>query len=151
MNILECCKCVNTWNCTFFICKYITNRPYINASGANSQLTFVFFILYFHFIVSLIFIFSIMWTLNYPDYILKSQWVQIIEVPLCIPCYPVREVYNTCIPFPYFLFKLPITQTVFDFPWRFELSRVNCNNMTAEKSLFSRINIYQIHFPRVVS
>ena len=33
-------------------------------------------------IVSLIFTFSVIWTLDYPDYLLKSQRVQIIEVQL---------------------------------------------------------------------
>ena len=48
--------------------------------GVNSQLNFVFFIPYVYIIVSLIFTFSIIRTLNYPDYLLKSQQVRIIEV-----------------------------------------------------------------------
>jgi len=38
--------------------------------GANSQLTFVFFIPYVYIIV---FIFTIIRTLDYPDYLLKSH------------------------------------------------------------------------------
>ena len=41
--------------------------------GADSQLNFVSFIPYVYIIVSLIFIFSIIRTLDYPDYLLKSQ------------------------------------------------------------------------------
>ena len=37
---------------------------------ANSQLSFVFFIPYVYIIV---FIFSFIWTLDYPDYLLKSH------------------------------------------------------------------------------
>ena len=53
--------------------------------AANSQLNFVFFIPYVYIIVSLIFTFSIIRTLNnnyYPDYLLKCQRVRIIEVQL---------------------------------------------------------------------
>ena len=42
----------------------------------------MFFIPYFCIIASLIFIFSIIQTLDYPDYLLKSQRVGIIEVRL---------------------------------------------------------------------
>ena len=50
--------------------------------AVNSQLNFVFFIPYVYIIVSLIFTFSIIRTLSYPDYLLKSQQVRIIEVSL---------------------------------------------------------------------
>ena len=50
--------------------------------GADSQLNFVSFIPYVYIIVSLIFIFSIIRTLDYPDYLLKSQQVWIIKVRL---------------------------------------------------------------------
>ena len=50
--------------------------------GANSQLNFVFFIPYVYIIVLLIFIFSIIQTIYYPDYLLKSLRVWIIEVRL---------------------------------------------------------------------
>ena len=43
--------------------------------GANSQLNFVFFILYAYIFVSLIFMFLIILTLEYPEYLLKSQRV----------------------------------------------------------------------------
>jgi len=55
-----------------FICKYITNRPYINASGANSKLNFVFLFPIFTLLSHYIHIFVI-GTLDYPDYLLKSQ------------------------------------------------------------------------------
>ena len=42
----------------------------------------MFFIPYFCTIPSLIFIFSIIQTLDYPDYLVESQRVRIIEVPL---------------------------------------------------------------------
>ena len=50
--------------------------------GANSQLNFVFFIPCVCSIASLIFIFSIIRTRDYRDYILKSQRVWIVDVRL---------------------------------------------------------------------
>ena len=60
----------------------ITYRLYIYEILIYSQLNYVFFISFVYITVSLIFIFSIIWTLNYPD-LLKSQQVLIMEVRLC--------------------------------------------------------------------
>ena len=55
---------------------------YIYAILIYSQLNSVFFISFVYITVSLIFIFSIIRTLDYLDYLLKSQQVWIIEVRL---------------------------------------------------------------------
>ena len=73
-----------TQNSNFFILLiHTTYRPYVNASGSWFTIfNFVFFIPYVYIIVSLIFIFWIIRTLDYPDYLLKSLQVWIIEVRL---------------------------------------------------------------------
>ena len=61
-------------------CKYImTYRLHIYGILIYSKLNSVFFISFVYITVS---IFSIIRTLDYPDYLLKSQRVQIIEVQL---------------------------------------------------------------------
>ena len=47
--------------------------------GIYLQLNSVFFISFVYIALSLMFIFSIIRTLDYPDYLLKSQGVRVIE------------------------------------------------------------------------
>ena len=52
---------MNTWNSNFCICKYTIHTDCTwTQVGANSQLTFVFFI---HYVYIIVFIFSIIWTI----------------------------------------------------------------------------------------